>query len=546
MTSTLSENWATLWEAYAAAEPDRVAVVLGDTEIRWGGFDDRSARLAAALTARGIGPGARVAQLLYNCPEYLESAYASFKIRASTVNVNFRYRAPEIVHVLGDSGSSVLVFHSAFAEVVDEARRSLPGLTVLLQVDSGDGAPLLDGALAYESFLNEFAPMPPIARSGEDLLLLYTGGTTGMPKGVVWTHRGLFGALAFTGYASLGLELPTTVEQATRIATGLAQAGTSPVNMTAPPLMHGTALFLAFSTFVLGGRVVMLGGRRFDPAELLRLIEREQVSQLSIVGDAFARPILDELQRSTYDVSSLRRIVSTGATFSVEHKRTLMAAAPQAMVLDMIGASEGGPFAIAITAPGQNPPDTAEFFATPATAVFDPDTLERIAHGSGRAGVLAVSGPMPDGYHNDEAKSARTFRTIDGVRYSMPGDMARIDADGRVLLLGRGSGCINTGGEKVYPEEVEVAARSHPGVEDCVAIGVPDERFGERVVLIASRSTATEPIDATAIIDHVRGQLAPYKAPRQIVFVDAVYRSPSGKADYGWAQQAYAEGTPAS
>jgi 3-oxocholest-4-en-26-oate---CoA ligase len=542
--AALSENWATLWEAFATAEPNRVAVVLGDTEIRWGRLDDRAARLASALSAKGIGPGARVAQLLYNCPEYLESAYSAFKIRASTVNVNYRYRAPEIAHVLGDSGSSALVFHGAFADVVDEARRSLPELTTLVQVDGGDGRPLLDGAVDYETFLNEHEPMAPIVRSGDDRLMLYTGGTTGMPKGVVWTHRGLFGALAFTGYASLGLELPTTVQQATQIATELARAGTAPVNMTAPPLMHGTAMFLAFSTFVLGGRVVMLAGRRFDPAELLRLVEREKVSQLSIVGDAFARPILEELARTTYDVSSLRRIVSTGATFSAEHKRALMAAAPEAMILDMIGASEGGPFALAVTPPGQIPPETAEFFATPATAVFDPDTLERISNGSGRSGVLAVSGPMPDGYHGDDEKTARTFRTIEGVRYSMPGDFARIDADGRVHLLGRGSGCINTGGEKVYPEEVEVAARAHPGVEDCVAIGVPDERFGERVVLVAARGANHDAVTSQQVIDHVKSQVAAYKAPRQIVFVDAVYRSPSGKADYGWARRAFTEGTP--
>ncbi len=545
----LSENWATLWESFAAARPDRVAVVLGDTEIRWGALDHRAAQLAAALSAAGIGPGARVAQLLYNCPEYLESAYATFKVRASTVNVNFRYRAAEIIHVLADSGSSVLVFHSSFADVVDEARRSLPRLALLLQVDADDGAELLDGAVDYESFLAEHEPMPPVARSGEDLLMLYTGGTTGMPKGVVWTHKGLFGALAYTGYASLGLELPVTVDEATRIATELSDSGTSPVNMTAPPLMHGTALFLAFSTFVLGGRVVMLGGRRFDPAELLRLVEREKVTQLSIVGDAFARPILDELQARSYDISSLRRIVSTGATFSAERKRALMAAAPEAMILDMIGASEGGPFALAVTPPGQDPPDTAEFFATPTTALIDPDTSALVEFGSGRSGVLASSGPMPEGYHEDDEKTAKTFRTIDGVRYSMPGDVAHIDADGRVHLLGRGSGCINTGGEKVYPEEVEVAARSHAGVADCVAIGVPDERFGERVVLIASLSSLASsevPTLATDIIEHVRQQLAVYKAPRQIVFVDAVYRSPSGKADYAWARRAFAEGTAAS
>jgi fatty-acyl-CoA synthase len=316
-------------------------------------------------------------------------------------------------------------------------------------------------------------------------------------------------------------------------------AGSSPVNMTAPPLMHGTALFLAMSTFVLGGTVVLLGRRKFDPDELLRLVGRERVTQLSIVGDAFARPIVAALDDSSvdppYDLSSLRRIVSTGATLSATHKESLMRHAPEAMVMDMIGASEGGPFALAITAPGQSPMDTAKFMATPTTALFDEITWERIEPGSGRSGVLASSGPMPLGYYHDVSKTSATFRTIDGVRYSVPGDHAMIDADGTVHLLGRGSVCINTGGEKVFPEEVEVAARSHDGVIDCAAVGVPDDRFGEIVTLVVARSDAS--VSSSDIIEHVRGRIASYKAPRRVLFVDSVYRSPSGKADYRWARQ---------
>lgn len=537
----MSESWATLWEAIAAAQPEHTAVVVGSTRIKWRQLDERASRLAGAFDAHGVGRDAKVAQLLYNCPEYLESAYAAFKVRASTVNVNYRYKAPEIVHVVDDSDAEVLVYHGAFAEVVTQARPSLPKVKLFVQVDGGDGVALLPGAVDYEALITSHAPMAPIARSGDDTLLLYTGGTTGLPKGVVWRHNSLFGALAFTGYGSMGIEPPTSPAEVGRVAADINARGLSPVNMTAPPLMHGTALFLAFGTFVLGGTVVLLGGRRFDAAELLTLVQNEGVTQLSIVGDAFARPIVAELERAEaagtpYDISSLARVMSTGATLSTEFKVAIMQRAPRTMIMDMIGASEGGPFALAITPPGATPARTAVFTATPNTVVLDPDTGERIPAGSGRSGMLGVSGPMPDGYYKDPEKTARTFPVIDGVRYTVPGDFATVDADGTVHLLGRGSVCINTGGEKVYPEEVEVAARSHDGIEDCVAVGVPHERFGQAVTLVAARRPGAT-VSGDEVIAHVKSLIADYKAPKSVVFVDAVYRSPSGKADYRWAQQ---------
>ena len=388
-------------------------------------------------------------------------------------------------------------------------------------------------------------PAPRIERSGSDILLLYTGGTTGLPKGVIWGHQDLWGALAFSGYVSMGLDMPESAAEVGRIAAELNDGGRSPVNLCAPPLMHGTALFLAIQTFVLGGTVVLLGGRRFDADELLRLVERERVTQISLVGDAFARPIVAALAAAEaagrpYDLSSVQRVVSTGATFSADSKRGLTSRQPMA-ILDMIGASEGGPYAINMTLPGQDPGETAAFTATPNTVLFDDVTWERLPPGSGRTGVLAVAGAMPRGYLKDDKKTAATFREIGGVRYTVPGDYAQIDADGTVHLLGRGSVCINTGGEKVYPEEVEVAARTHPGVADCNAVGVPDERFGEAVALVVARAPGQPAVTEAEVIAAVRERLAAYKAPKVVVFVDEIVRSPAGKADYRWARSVAAD-----
>ncbi len=538
----LSENWATLWEALAAAQPDHVAVVVGDRQMRWRDLEHRAARLAGAFEQLGVGPGSRVAQLLYNCPEYLESVFAAFKVRATPVNVNYRYLADEVAYILSNSEAEVLVFHGSLGDRLTGVADRAPHLRVLLQVD--DGSPLLPGARWYHEVVDQAAPAAPIERSGDDMLFLYTGGTTGLPKGVMWRHVDLFGALAFTGYVSAGLEVPTTSEQVGVVAAALNAADKSPVNLCAPPLMHGTALFLAISAFVMGGTVVLLGGRRFDADELWRLVEHHGVTQISIVGDAFARPMVAALEAaatagSPYRLGSLQRIVSTGATLSAEHKRAFQHHAPQIVIIDMIGASEGGPFAISMTMPGQAPADTAVFTAPPNAVVLDDATGRPAERGSGVVGRLAVSGPMPTGYFGDDTKTAETFRTIDGVRYTVPGDYATIDADGTVHLLGRGSVCINTGGEKVYPEEVEVAARSHPAVLDCTVVGVPDPRFGEAVTLVASRAPGSadpDPAVADAVIAHVRGRLAAYKAPKRVVWVDTVERSPSGKADYRWAR----------
>ncbi|MFT6762688.1 MAG: acyl-CoA synthetase (AMP-forming)/AMP-acid ligase II [Candidatus Aldehydirespiratoraceae bacterium] len=528
----LNENWATLWEAFADAQPDQIAVVVGQHRQTWRELDDHAARLATALGERGAGHDTRVAQLMFNCPEYLESAYAAFKMRATPVNVNYRYKSPEIAYICRNAGAEVLVFHGSMAEQVDGARADMPTVRVFLQVD--DGAPLLDGAEWYHDVVAGAEPAARIERFGEDTLMLYTGGTTGNPKGVVWRHVDLFGALAFTSYSTAGIEIPTTPADVGRIAADLRAAGKSPIMLCAPPLMHGTALFLAIGAFVMGGTVVLLGGRKFDAGELWGLVEEYGVTQLSIVGDAFARPLNEALAGGDVQYPSVGRVVSTGATLSSDQKRSLQAHLPSAVIIDMIGASEGGPYAMSMTMPGTEPPETAIFTAPPNVVTIDPGTNMVIPRGSETPGMLGASGPMPRGYWNDEAKTADTFRTVDGVRYTVPGDFATIAEDGTVTLLGRGSVCINSGGEKIYPEEVEVAARAHPNVIDANAVGVPHERFGETVVLVCSVDADVSEAD---VIEKVKEQIADYKAPRHVVFVDEVYRAPNGKSDYRWARE---------
>ena len=537
-TSYVSESWATLWEALADAQPDQIAVVLGDQEIRWHELDDRAARLATVFAANGVTEGSRVAQLLYNDAAYLESVYALFKLRATPVNVNYRYLVNEVAYILNNSESEVLVYHASLSDRVEGLQTMVPSLKAMICVnDVGAAHSLPEGHLDYSTVVSSANPAERIGRSGEDLLFLYTGGTTGMPKGVMWRHVDLFGALASSGYQALGLPLPATTEEVGAYARQLNGEGKSPTNLCAPPLMHGVALFLAMSSFVLGGKVVLLKSRRFDPAELVDLTAKYRVNQISLVGDAFAKPVnryLEDLASKgapTPDMTSVVRITSSGATLSGDQKLGLRRFMPNATMIDMLGASEGGPFGIDMTTPDKAPLETAVFIAPPNVVTFDDQTWEIIPRGSGRIGVLGASGPIPQGYFRDAEKSASTFRTVDGVRYSVPGDYAIIDADGTMHLLGRGSVCINTGGEKVYPEEVEVVARAVTGIADCTVVGVPDDRFGNAVVAVVSRTPGSS-VSAEQLTAEMRKSLAAYKCPKHVVFVDAVYRSPSGKADY--------------
>lgn len=487
-------------------------------------------------------PGSRVAVDLYNCIEYLEVVYAAFKLRAVPINVNYRYQEAELLYLLDDADAEVVVFHGSLADRLVAVAPRLRRPVHLVEVP--DGAALVPQAEEYEELLEAADPAPRVERSGDDQLILYTGGTTGYPKGVVWRHEDLLGPpIAVNGWLAFDLEIPDCAAAAAALAAVVVGEGREPRSLPAAPLMHTTALVKSLATLLLGGCVVFATSRSLDPDELCRLIGDERVVDLSIVGDAFARPILDALERAerssrAYDLSSLRRIASAGVVWSPEVKAGLARFAPQVTFTDIIASTEGGPYALAITRPGEDPRSTRPRL-TPNGRILDEHDHD-VEPGSGRQGVLAASGSMPVGYLHDAERTARTWRVIDGVRHVVSGDMATIDADGNVTLLGRGSEVVNTGGEKVFVEEVEQVILTQPSVADVVVVGVPDERFGHRVVALVSVREGQE-LTERAVIDHVGAVLADHKRPRRVLFVDEVRRSPSGKANRTWAKAVAAE-----
>jgi fatty-acyl-CoA synthase len=528
-------NLATVFESVCDTLPERTALVQGPCRRSWRAFDERASRFAAGLAALGARPDSKVALYLYNGNEFLEAMYGTLKAQAVHVNVNYRYLAAELAYLLDNADAEVLVFHGSLAEQVAAVRDRLPALRAVVQVD--DGSPRLDGALPYEELLDQHPPMPRTARSGDRWWFLYTGGTTGMPKGVTWRNEDLFGTLGENSYPLFGEKtMPERDGDTGAAAARVVARGRAPVHLPASPLMHGTGVMSSIQTLFLGGTVVTLEGRHFDPDELWGTVERERVTQLAIVGDAFAKPMVRALAAAEargrpYDLSSLGLVISSGVIWSAEVKAELQQRQPM-FLLDSLGSSEGVGFASSITAPGEQP-RTARFRVGPRTKVLTEDGRE-VTPGSAEQGILALGGYLPLGYYKDAAKTDATFRTIGGVRYSVPGDWATVEADGTITLLGRGSVCINSGGEKIYPEEVEEWVKRDPTVADCVAVGVPDDRYGEAVTVVV----AAEPgavLDPERLKD-VGDGLARFKRPRHVVVVDEIPRGANGKADYGWAR----------
>jgi acyl-CoA synthetase (AMP-forming)/AMP-acid ligase II len=484
-------------------------------------MDARANQLAHHLAAQGIGPGDHVGIYGVNSVEWVESLWAIFKLRAVWININYRYVADELAYLFGNADLKALIHDAAFADRVAGVAAQLPDLqhTIVIGGDYED-------ALAGQSPERDFAP-----RSGDDRYILYTGGTTGMPKGVVWRHCDVVFALGggidvLTGVRAQAPE--DLVERGRKLGLQL-------TFLPIAPLMHGATQWAVMGQSFIGHKVVLMG--QFDPHEVWRLVEQEKANAIMVTGDAMARPLieaLDEEPSSARDLSSLISLSSTAAVFSPSLKDQYLDRFPNIVMTDAIGSSEGGANGVIIVEKGKTAMKGGPTVnPVPGTVVLD-DDLRPVAPGSGTIGRVARSGDIPLGYYNDEAKTAATFVEVDGTRYVIPGDMALVEEDGSITLLGRGSQSINSGGEKIFPEEVEAAVKSHPAVYDAVVVGVPDERWGQRVAAVVQPRPGMTP-DLDALQQHCRAHIAGYKIPRELHLVELMQRSPSGKADYPWA-----------
>ena len=517
-------HYGNMLEVVAETIPDDPALIHGDEIRSWRDFDATADALAADMIDAGLTEQSKVGIYLYNDPAYMTTMFAAFKAGLVPFNVNYRYSGNEVHYLFDNADAEAVVFHATFAPVIEEIRDRLPDVKRWYVVD--DGAPAPSWAEPLEPILERDVERvdPPWGRKPDHILMMYTGGTTGMPKGVMWTHDDLFASLGRGGQPAFGVpELTSHEELAERVDPGQ-------VLLPACPLMHGTGQFTAFVGLVGGAAICTMPNRSFDPAELLRTIDEHEVTSLIIVGDAFARPILAELRenRDAYDLSTLFLMVSSGVMWSHDVKQGILEQIPGVILYDSYGSSEAVGLGQSVST-AEDTGETAQFQLGERVKVFTEDG-RAVEPGSDESGFVAIGGPQPLGYYKDPEKTAATFRTIDGVRYSVPGDYAQVNADGTLHLLGRGSVCINTGGEKVFPEEVEEVLKEHDSVTDAVCVGLPHERFGETICAVVEPSAAD--VDADALIAHVQGRLAKYKAPRDVVTVETIGRAPNGKVDY--------------
>ena len=528
---------AEIHEAIAAARPDALCLVFREHRLTWAEVTERTRRLANYLIGAGLGVHVERPRLaghesgqdhlgiyLHNGNEYLESMLGAFKARVAPFNVNYRYVAEEMRYLLHDSNAAAIVVHSQFAPTLQEVLDDLPNLRVIVQVADRSGNELLPGAVWYEDALASASPeKPQVEWSPDDLYILYTGGTTGMPKGVLW-RNGDANVGCFGGSAA------ATIEE---VVAAAADGGLKAVPTA--PFMHGAGHWTSFYIWNMGGTVFVQSiPERLDPADIWSLIQREQLNFLQIVGDAFARPLLDDLCSSSYELHSLNVLVTGGAALSAGLKDMFLEHLPALIIVDSLGSSEsGGQLAHVSAGSGST---TGTFAISPGNHVLSADLDRQLQPGEDELGWLAKSGRLALGYLGDAAKTERTYPVIDGVRYAVPGDRARLRIDGVVELHGRDAATINSGGEKIFAEEVESAIKAHPGVYDCVVAGRPSERWGNEVVAVV-RMRNGSPADEASLLAEAERHIARYKLPKAFVFVPEVVRSPSGKADYRWAKR---------
>jgi acyl-CoA synthetase (AMP-forming)/AMP-acid ligase II len=533
-------NFADLFEHAVDAFPERTAVACGDRQVTYRELEDRTNRLAHHLAGLGVGPGDHVGLYARNSIEALETLIASCKLRATAVNINYRYVENELQYMLRDSDLTALVYDRRLAPIVTAAREHAPGLRGLVEIDDGSKASKATEAITkteatdYHTALAGASPERDFpARSADDVYIIYTGGTTGYPKGVMWRHEDIWRTLAGGIDFVTGEPLPDEWAQSRKgLDTG------EFVKLCAAPLIHGNAQVAALAGLFTGETIVMLPA--FDPDEIWRAVQRHHVNVLVIIGDAMARPLIEAYADGNYDASSLVALSSSAALFSPAVKDACAKALPDVVITEAIGSTETGFAGISFVSAGEPHRGGPTVMAGPDVIVID-ENGRRTA--PGEVGRLARGGHVPLGYYRDPARTAAMFAEVDGKRYAVPGDMARVEEDGTVTLLGRGNTCVNTGGEKVFPEEVEGTLKSHPDVFDVLVIGVPDEVLGQRVAALVQMRPGAAP-DPGMLQEHMRRQIAGYKVPRSIWLVGSIRRTVSGKADYGWAREYAATHAP--
>ena len=528
----MSYQWSygDILEAVEKITPeDQPALIHGDRVINWGDFARRTSNLARNLLASGVQPGEKIAFYMRNCPEYSEGIAAGFKAGLTHVNVNYRYIEHELVYLIDNSDATVVIYQSEFQHYVDEIKHQLPDVKHWLVVDDGK-------ASSYEDMANSGdGSAPGIKHSADDMLFLYTGGTTGMPKGVMWRHDGLFQVLGAGGNARLGTPPCKDLEELLERL----KANPRTVNLPLPPIMHGTGLLSAVGAMAAGGTCITLTSRSFEPELALENITKHKVTQVTIVGDAFARPMLEVLDEhpGKYDISSVAVINSSGVMWTREIKAGLLKHNENLLLSDAFSSSEAIGLGTSLMTKDQTI-DVAKFALGANCKVFSED-LKEVKPGTSESGMIAVKGFLPVGYYKDQEKTDKTFKVIDGIRYSLPGDWVRVEDDGSLTLLGRGSNCINTAGEKVYPEEVEEALKFHAAVADALVVGVKDEKWGQSITAVVQPNEGCV-IDELELREFSRKHLAAYKLPKRILVKDNLNRAANGKADYKSIQE-YAE-----